>query len=151
MCSQALHIPSEEQGFGNPCGYMSKGLEGRGQGIECLTPHKPLPMTEGRGIPSPLLWVSPVMFVGICHITNMVSMNKCFLTQRPPSSRPAVSPPSPTTTTSGNRHSTTPPPPLHTSMTMAVWQRHVTAPYAHCFGRPGTSDVACCLDSDDAW
>ena len=46
---------SEEQGFGNPCGYTGKGLEGRGQGMECLTPHKPLPMTEGNGIPSLLL------------------------------------------------------------------------------------------------
>ena len=46
---------SEEQGFGNPCRYTGKGLEGRGQGMECLTPHKPSPVTKGRGIPSLLL------------------------------------------------------------------------------------------------
>ena len=28
-----------------------KGLEGRGQGTEWLTPHKPLPMSAGKGIP----------------------------------------------------------------------------------------------------
>ena len=97
-----LFCTSEEQGFGNPCGYTGKGLEGRGQGMECLTPHKPLPVTEGRGIPSLLLRVSPVMFVGICHITNMVSTNKCFLSQRPPSSQP------------GCHHLRQPPPPLAT-------------------------------------
>ena len=48
-------IVSEEQGFGNPCGYIGKGLEGRGKGMECLTSHKPLPLTEGKGIPSLLL------------------------------------------------------------------------------------------------
>ena len=32
--------------------YRGKGLEGRGQGIECLTPHKPLPLSKGKGIPS---------------------------------------------------------------------------------------------------
>ena len=46
---------SEEQGFGNPCRYTGKGLEGRGQGMDCLTPHKPLPVTKGKGIPSLLL------------------------------------------------------------------------------------------------
>jgi hypothetical protein len=30
---------------------MGKGMEGQGQGMECLTPHKPLPLSEGRGIP----------------------------------------------------------------------------------------------------
>ena len=35
-------------------GYMGKGMEGQGQGMECLTPHKPLPLSEGRGIPSVL-------------------------------------------------------------------------------------------------
>jgi hypothetical protein len=33
---------------------MGKGMEGRGQGMECLTPHKPLPLCEGKGIPSVL-------------------------------------------------------------------------------------------------
>ena len=36
------------KGFGNPAG---KGLKGRGQGTEQLTPHKPLPMSTGKGIP----------------------------------------------------------------------------------------------------
>jgi len=31
---------------------MGKGMEGRGQGMECLTPYKPLPLSEGKGIPS---------------------------------------------------------------------------------------------------
>ena len=73
---------SEEQRFGNPCEYMAKGLEGRGQGMNV----QPLPLTEGKDIPSLLLGVSPVMFVGICHITNMLSTNKCFPSQQPPSS-----------------------------------------------------------------
>jgi len=30
---------SVEQGFQKPQGYMGKGLEGQGQGRECLTPH----------------------------------------------------------------------------------------------------------------
>ena len=34
---------------------MGKGLEGRGQGIEYLTPHKPLPLSKGTGIPLVLL------------------------------------------------------------------------------------------------
>ena len=42
---------SVEQGFQKPQGYRGKGLEGRGQGIECLTPHKPLPLSKGMGIP----------------------------------------------------------------------------------------------------
>ena len=44
--------PSVEQGFQKPQGYRGKVLEGRGQGIECLTPHKPLPLSKGKGIPS---------------------------------------------------------------------------------------------------
>ena len=113
-------------------------------------PHiNPYPWPRVGVYPYYYWWVSPMMFVGICHITNMVSTNKCFLSQRPPSLRPTVSPPLPTTTTSGNHCSTTPPPPLHTSMMMTVWQRPVTAPYAHRFRWPGTSDVPCCLDGDD--
>ena len=42
---------SVEQGFWKPRGYAGKGLEGRGQGTERLTPHKPLPMSTGKGIP----------------------------------------------------------------------------------------------------
>ena len=42
---------SVEQGFWKPRGYTGKGLEGRGQGMERLTPHKPLPMSAGKGIP----------------------------------------------------------------------------------------------------
>ena len=34
---------------------MGKGLEGRGQGVEYLTPHKPLPLSKGTGIPLVLL------------------------------------------------------------------------------------------------
>ena len=48
---------SVEQGFWKPRRYTGKGLEGRGQGTEQLTPHKPLPMSTGKGIP--FLWVSP--------------------------------------------------------------------------------------------
>ena len=44
-------ILSVEQGFWKPRGYAGKGLEGRGQGMEQLTPHKPLPMSTGKGIP----------------------------------------------------------------------------------------------------
>ena len=44
-------FPSVEQGFWKPRGYVGKGLEGRGQGTERLTPHKPLPMSTGKGIP----------------------------------------------------------------------------------------------------
>ena len=47
-----LNLVSVEQGFQKPQGYRGKGLEGRGQGIECLTPHKPLPLSKGKGIPS---------------------------------------------------------------------------------------------------
>jgi hypothetical protein len=36
-------LVSVEQGFQKPQGYAGKGLEGRGQGMECLTPRKPLP------------------------------------------------------------------------------------------------------------
>jgi len=46
---------SVEQGFQKPHEYMGKGLEGRGQGIECLTPHKPLPLSKGKDIPSVFL------------------------------------------------------------------------------------------------
>jgi hypothetical protein len=35
-------------------GYAGKGLEGRGQGMECLTPRKPLPLSKGQGIPAVL-------------------------------------------------------------------------------------------------
>ena len=45
---------SVEQGFWKPQGYMGKGMEGRGQGMEYLTPRKPSPLSEGRGIPSVL-------------------------------------------------------------------------------------------------
>ena len=37
---------------------MGKGLGGSGQGIECLTPQKPLPLSKGKGIPSVLLAIS---------------------------------------------------------------------------------------------
>ena len=46
-----LVFSSVEQGFWKPRGYAGKGLEGRGQGTERLTPHKPLPMSAGKGIP----------------------------------------------------------------------------------------------------
>jgi len=36
---QAIAELSVEQGFQKPQGYMGKGLEGWGQGRECLTPH----------------------------------------------------------------------------------------------------------------
>jgi hypothetical protein len=49
---RTYQLPSVEQGFQKPQGYEGKGLEGRGQGMECLTPHKPLPLSEGKGIPS---------------------------------------------------------------------------------------------------
>ena len=106
----------------------------------------PYPWPRVRVYPHYYWQVSPVMFVGICHITTMLSTNKCFLSQWPPSSWPAVSPPSPTTTTSGNHHSTTP----HHHRMMTVWQCHVTAPYAHRFRQPGMSmDMPHCLDGDD--
>ena len=128
---------------------MGKGLEGRGQGMECLTPHKPLPVTEGRGIPSLLL-------VGkSCDVCGHLPHHKHDINKQ-------MLPFSTTTfimtccvTTFANHHHlwqpsfNHPPPPLHTSMMMAVWQRHVTAPYADCFRCPGTSDVPCCLDSED--
>jgi len=51
---------SVEQGFWKPQGYAGKGMEGRGQGMECLTPRKPLPACEGRGTvadsQSQLIW-----------------------------------------------------------------------------------------------
>jgi len=43
------------KGLENSCGYMGKGWEGRGQGMECPTPHKPLPLSKDKGIPSLLL------------------------------------------------------------------------------------------------
>ena len=46
-----LPTSSVEQGFWKPQGYTGKGMEGRGQGMECLTPCKPLPLSEGRSIP----------------------------------------------------------------------------------------------------
>ena len=111
-------------------------------------PHiNPYPWLRVRVYPHYYWRVSPVMFVGICHITNMLSTNKYFLSQQPPSSQPTVSPPSPTTTTSSNHHSTTP----HHHRMMTVWQCHITAPYAHCFRWPGMSmDMPHCLDGDDA-
>jgi len=36
---QGILRTSVEQGFQKPQGYTGKGLEGRGQGRECLTPH----------------------------------------------------------------------------------------------------------------
>jgi hypothetical protein len=51
----AVPFSSVEQGFQKPQGYMGKDLEGRGQGSECLTPQKPLPLNEGKGIPSVFL------------------------------------------------------------------------------------------------
>jgi hypothetical protein len=33
---------------------VGKGLEGRGQGMEYLTPRKPLPLSKGQGIPAVL-------------------------------------------------------------------------------------------------
>ena len=141
---------SEEQGFGNTCRYTGKGLEGMGEGMECLTPHKPLPVTEGRGIPSLLLAGKSHDVCG--HLPHHKhGINKQML---PFSTTTFITTHCvttfATTTTSGNHHSTTPPPPLHTSMMMAVWQCHITAPYAHCFRWPGMSDVPCCLDGDDA-
>ena len=46
-----LDLSSVEQGFWKPRGYVGKGSEGRGQGTEQLTPHKPLPVSTGKGIP----------------------------------------------------------------------------------------------------
>ena len=116
-------------------------MEGRGQGMECLTPHKPLPVTEGRGIPSLLLAGKSRDVCG--HLPHHKhGINKQML-------------PFSTTTFANHHHLwqlpfNHPPPPLHISMTTAVWQCHITAPYADRFGRPGTSDVPCCLDGDDA-
>ena len=42
---------SVEQGFWKPHRYVGKGLEGGGQGTEQLNPHKPLPVSIGKGIP----------------------------------------------------------------------------------------------------
>ena len=55
MISWLYYGISVEQGFQKPQGYTGKGLEGRGQGIEYLTPHKPLPLSKGMGIPLVLL------------------------------------------------------------------------------------------------
>ena len=125
-------------------------MEGRGQGMECLTPHKPLPMTEGRGIPSLLLAGKSCDVCG--HLPHHKhGINKQML---PFSTTTFIATHCVTTFT--NHHHlwqplfNHPPLPLHTSMTTAVWQHHVTAPYADCFGQPGTSDMPCCLDDDDA-
>jgi hypothetical protein len=63
-----------------PQGYEGKGLDDRGQGMECLTPHKPLPLSEGKGIPQVYPQVSPVTFVGVCHSTNI---KQTFYSQQP--------------------------------------------------------------------
>jgi len=74
-------MSSDEQGFGNPCRYTGKGLEGRGQGMECPTPDKPLPLSEGKGIPSLLPTGKSCDVCG--HLThhNMLSTNKPFPSQ----------------------------------------------------------------------
>jgi len=128
-----IGIVSDQQGFGNPCRYMGKGWEGRGQGMECLTPHKPLPLSEGKGIPSLLLAGKSH---DVCPITNMLSTNKqsfSFSTTTVIATTTTVSPPSPPTTTSGNCCSTTP----HHHCTPEWWWQcgnaMLQAPYAHHF------------------
>jgi len=129
-------ILSDRQGFGNLCGYMGKGWKGRGQGMECLTPHKPLPLSEGKGIPSLL----PMMFVGVCHITNVLSTNKAFCSQQP-------QPPHCVTTITNHHHLWQPsfnhlPPPLHTPMTTTGWQCHITGPIHMPLDDYGEGDLA---------
>jgi len=127
---------SDWQGFGNLCGYTGKGWKGRGQGMECLTPHKPLPLSEGKGIPSLL----PMMFVGVCHITNVLSTNKAFHSQQP-------QPPHCITTIANHNHLwqlsfNHLPPPLHTPMTTTGWQCHITGPICMPLDNYGEGDLA---------
>jgi len=42
---------SDEQGFGNPCGYMGKGTAGMGRGKNLWTLAKPLPSAQVMGYP----------------------------------------------------------------------------------------------------
>jgi len=90
--------------------------------MECLTPHKPLPLSEGKSIPSLL----PMMFVGVCHITNVLSTNKAFHSQQP-------RPPHCITTIANHHHLwqlsfNHLPPPLHTPTMTTGWQCHITGP-----------------------
>ena len=82
--SAHLLAPSVEQGLWKPCGYTGKGLEGRGQGTEWLTPHEPLPMSMGKGIPL-LLQVgkfAPVFRQSVCQQTkinsNLINVSVVF-------------------------------------------------------------------------
>ena len=43
------------KGLETPAGTQVRVRRVGGQGMECLTPHKPLPVSEGKGIPSLLL------------------------------------------------------------------------------------------------
>ena len=63
-----LPLRSVEQGFQKPQGYMGKGLEGKGQGIEYLTPQKPLPLSKGKGIPLVLLAGKFILLSIMCAI-----------------------------------------------------------------------------------
>jgi hypothetical protein len=155
-----LRKSSVEQGFQKPQGYAGKGLEGRGQGMECLTPRKPLPLSKGQGIPAvlpagillsnshhPLSRVS-----GICReLTYTSSTNKpCYNCYNRKSVPPPPSQPSTAMTThtpSPLPHTTIIRPPstrLHAQPSFdrlqhdCTRQRHVTSPTD---GRrqPGTS------------
>ena len=85
----ANNYSSVEQGFQKPQGYEGKGLEGRGQGRDILTPHKPLPLSEGKGIPSLLLMGKSSDDCG-CLPHHMLSTNKAFCSQQPLSSQPPL-------------------------------------------------------------
>jgi len=134
---------------------MGKGWEGRGQGMECPTPHKPLPLSEGKGIPSLLLAGKSC---DVCPITNVLSTNnKAFPSQWQSSSQP---PPL-------RHHHCPPPPPLATviqlpptttahlndddSVAMPHYRPHTHAVSDNIWWRrPGMStDMPHCLDGDD--
>jgi hypothetical protein len=43
-------VSRERQGFGKPLGFCRGVWEGRGQGTDIVTPHKPLPVAGVMGV-----------------------------------------------------------------------------------------------------
>jgi len=117
------------KGFRNPRGTRVRVWR-VGVRVWNVWPHKPPPLSEGKGIPHCYPWVSPVMFVGNCHITNVLiqQTSLSLLNNHHRHDHPHC-----ITTIAHHHHLwqplfNQPPPPLHTPMMTTMWQHLITGP-----------------------
>jgi hypothetical protein len=76
------HLYSDEQGFGNACGYMGKGTAGTGRGKNLRTLPEPLPSVRVMGYPH-----SSGRVLKSEYTNNLMAdkFDNCFPSQPPPS------------------------------------------------------------------